>query len=261
MLEQLAEAVREAGGEGKQALPPMRMISRLEPMPLSFAQQRLWFLGQMEGVSATYHIPAALRLRGELDKEALKRSLDGIWERHEGLRSVFVAVEGEPRVELLPVEMGLPLLEHDVRGIGDAEAQLKELMRMEAQAPFDLKQGPLIRARLVRMEDEEHVLLVTQHHIVSDGWSMGILARELGRLYGAFSRGEENPLEPLGIQYPDYAAWQREWLKGNGCRSSASTGGRRWRMHRRCWSCRRIDRGRSSRVLPGVECRFAWTGS
>jgi len=214
MLEQLAEAVREAGGEGKQALEPMRMISRLEPMPLSFAQQRLWFLAQMEGVSATYHIPAALRLRGELDRGALKRSLDGIWERHEGLRSVFVVEEGEPRVELLPVEAGIPLLEHDLRGIGDAEEKLKELMMVEAQAPFDLKQGPLIRAHVVRMEEQEHVLLLTQHHIVSDGWSMGILARELGRLYGAFSRGEENPLEPLGIQYPDYAAWQREWLSG-----------------------------------------------
>ena len=136
-LEQLAEAVRVAGVEGKQeTLEPIVPISRVGAMPLSFAQQRLWFLGQMEGVSATYHIPAALRLRGELDREALKRSLDGIWERHEGLRSVFVAVEGEPRVELLPVEIGLPLLEHDLRGTRDAEAQLKELMRMEAQAPL-----------------------------------------------------------------------------------------------------------------------------
>ena len=187
-----------------------------------------------------------------MNAAVLQRSLDAIWVRHEGLRSVFVVEEGEPRVELLPVEMGLPLLEHDLRGIGDAEAKLKELMMAEAQAPFDLKRGPLIRARLVRMQEEEHVLLLTQHHIVSDGWSMGILARELGALYGAFSRGKENPLEPLGIQYPDYAAWQREWLRGSGCRSRASTGGRRWRMHRCCWSCRRIVRGRSSRVLPAV---------
>jgi amino acid adenylation domain-containing protein len=194
---------------------PISVVSRREGgLPLSFAQQRLWFLAQMEGVSATYHIPVALRLRGELDGEALKRSLDAIWARHEGVRSVFVAVEGEPRVELLPAETGLLLLEHDLRGIGDAEAKLKELMIAEAQAPFDLKRGPLIRTHLVRMEEEEHVLLLTQHHIVSDGRSMGVLARELGALYGAFSRGEENPLEPLGIQYPDYAAWQREWLRG-----------------------------------------------
>ena len=144
----------------------------------------------------------------------LKRSLDAIWARHEGLRSVFVAVEGEPRVELLPAEMGMPLLEHDLRGRGDAEEKLKELMMGEAQAPFDLRQGPLIRGRLIRLQEEEQILLLTQHHIVSDGWSMGILARELGTLYGAFRGGEENPLPPLGIQYPDYAAWQREWLRG-----------------------------------------------
>src|SRR5437588_10997150 len=183
-------------------------------MPLSYAQQRLWFLAQMEGGSVTYHLPAALRLQGELDREALKRSLEAIWTRHEGLRSVFVAVEGELRVELLPAETGLPLPEHDLRGAVDAEEQLQKLIFEEANAVFDLAQGPLIRAHLVRMAEEEHVLLLTQHHIVSDGWSMGILARELGTLYGAFSRGEESPLEPLGIQYPDYAAWQREWLSG-----------------------------------------------
>jgi amino acid adenylation domain-containing protein len=213
-LAQLAEAVRKAKAGKQEALEPIVPISRDGTMPLSFAQQRLWFLAQMEGVSVTYHIPVALRLRGELDKEALRRSLNGIWARHEGLRSMFVLVEGEPRVELLPAETGLPLEEHDLHGIGDAEEQLKELMLAETQAPFDLRQGPLIRGQLVRMQEEEHVLLVTQHHIVSDGWSMGILVRELGALYEAFSRGEENPLEPLGIQYPDYAAWQREWLRG-----------------------------------------------
>ena len=202
---------------------------------------------------SAYNLPAALCLRGEVNAAVLKRSLDAIWARHEGLRSVFVVEEGEPRVELLPVEMGLPLLEHDVRGARDAEAQLKELMRTEAQAPFDLKRGPLIRARLVRMQEEEHVLLLTQHHIVSDGWSMGILARELGALYGAFSRGEENPLEPLGIQYPDYAAWQREWLKGRAAAEAERVlAGGAGGMRRCCWSCRRIVRGRSSRALLAV---------
>jgi amino acid adenylation domain-containing protein len=198
----------------KMVTPIPVMSGRERGLPLSFAQQRLWFLAQMEGVSVTYHIPVALRLRGELDAAALKRSLDGIWKRHEGLRSVFVVVEGEPQVELLPEERGMPLLEHDLRGADDAQEQLQRLMEEEANGGFDLARGPLIRAQLVRMEEQEHILLVTQHHIVSDGWSMGILARELGTLYGAFIRGEENPLEPLGIQYPDYAAWQREWLKG-----------------------------------------------
>src|SRR5205807_5062639 len=112
------------------------------------------------------------------------------------------------------VERGVPLREHDLRGVVDAHEGLQRLMVEEVNAGFDLAQGPLIRAHLVRMQEQEHVLLLTQHHIVSDGWSMGILARELGTLYGAFSRGEESPLEPLGIQYPDYAAWQREWLSG-----------------------------------------------
>ena len=194
-LAQLAEAVKEAGHEG---LPPMAPISRLEPMPLSFTQQRLWFLAQMEGVSATYHIPIAHAAAGELDREALKRSLDAIWARHEGLRSVFVVKEGEPRVELLPVERGVPLLEHDLRGAVDAEERLQRLMVEEANAGFDLAQGPLIRARLVRVEEQEHVLLITQHHIVSDGWSIGVLMRELAALYGAFSRWREESVGAAG---------------------------------------------------------------
>ncbi len=198
----------------KMVTPISVVPSKERGLPLSFAQQRLWFLAQMEGVSVTYHIPVALRLRGELDREALKRSLDGLWARHEALRSVFVVVEGEPQVELLAVERGLPLLEHDLRGVVDANERLQGLMEEEANAGFDLARGPLIRAHLVRLQEQEHVLLLTQHHIVSDAWSMGLLARELGALYGAFSRGEENPLEPLVIQYPDYAAWQREWLTG-----------------------------------------------
>ena len=194
---------------------PISVVSgRERGLPLSFAQQRLWFLAQMKGVSVTYHIPVALQLRGELDREALKRSLDAIWARHEALRSVFVVVEGEPRVELLPVGTGLPLEEHDLREVVDAGERLQRLMAEAANAGFDLAQGPLIRTHLVRMQEEEHVLLLTQHHIVSDAWSMKVLAREFGALYGAFSRGEANPLEPLGIQYPDYAAWQREWLTG-----------------------------------------------
>jgi amino acid adenylation domain-containing protein len=208
-IRKLAHAVEQQTQDPtlKMATPISVLSGRERGLPLSFAQQRLWFLAQMEGVSVTYHIPVALRLWGELDVEALKRSLDAIWARHEGLRSVFVVVEGEPEVELLPVETGLPLEEHDLRGVVDADERLQGLMVEEANAGFDLARGPLIRAHLVRMQEEEHVLLLTQHHIVSDRWSMGVLARELGTLYGAFSHGEENPLEPLGIQYPDYAAW------------------------------------------------------
>ena len=211
----LSEAVREAGGgRATQAVLPMVSISRDQPMPLSFAQQRLWFLAQLDGVSATYHIPLSLRIRGALDSWALRRALDKVLARHEGLRSVFVEVDGEPQVRLLPVTTELPLIEHDLRGREDASVELARLGKEEARAPFDLTQGPLIRGRLVQLSEEDHVLLLTQHHIVSDGWSIGVLSRELSTLYQAFQQGQGNPLPPLAIQYPDYAAWQRAWLSG-----------------------------------------------
>ncbi|RVD66356.1 hypothetical protein EN751_38840, partial [Mesorhizobium sp. M4A.F.Ca.ET.029.04.2.1] len=167
--------------------------------------QRLWFLAQLDEGSTNYHIPLALRLRGVLDRVAWQRSLDRLFARHEALRSVFVAPEGKPRVEVLPADAGLPLVEHDLRDRPDAEAALSDLCREEAQTPFDLARGPLMRARLIRMSDEEHVFLLTQHHIVSDGWSMGVLMRELNSLYRAFVAGQDDPLPPLAIQYPDYA--------------------------------------------------------
>ena len=211
----LSEAVKEAGGgRATQAALPMVSISRDQPMPLSFAQQRLWFLAQWQGVSATYHIPVALRIRGALDGRALHCALDKVLARHEGLRSVFVEVDGEPQIRLLPAMTELPLIEHDLRGREDASVELARLGKEEARAPFDLTQGPLIRGRLVQLGEEDYVLLLTQHHIVSDGWSIGVLSRELSTLYRAFQQGQGNPLPPLAIQYPDYAAWQRAWLSG-----------------------------------------------
>src|SRR5438270_6276982 len=204
----------ESATYSKEGNSPLERIRDRKHIPASYPQEQLWLIQQLFPETSAYNLATALCLRGEVDARVLKRSLDAIWARHEGLRSVFVVVEGEPRVELLPAETGLPLPEHDLRGVTDAEAKLKEWMIVEAQAPFDLQRGPLIRGRLIRLQEQEYVLLLTQHHIVSDGWSMEVLARELGTLYGAFRRGEENPLEPLGIQYPDYAAWQREWLTG-----------------------------------------------
>jgi amino acid adenylation domain-containing protein len=193
---------------------PITKISRDAGLSLSFSQQALWFLSQSEDVSATYHIFAALRLRGNLDRSALRHSLDTIFARHEALRSIFVVVDGHPVVEILPSEMGLPLIEHDLQGAADVSEQLNQLKMEEAKVPFDLSKGPMIRGRLIRVDQQEHVLLLTRHHIVSDGWSMGVFARELGELYRAFSQGQPNPLAPLTIQYPDYAAWQRQWLTG-----------------------------------------------
>ncbi|WP_035688107.1 condensation domain-containing protein, partial [Bradyrhizobium sp. Cp5.3] len=209
-----ASIVDELSRSGSQDLPAIVAVSREAPLVPSFAQQRLWFLAQLDAASTTYHVPLAWRLRGVLDRRAWQRSLDGLLARHEALRSIFVASEGKPRVELLPPEGPLQVVEHDLRDRVDAEAALVELCKEEARTPFDLARGPLIRGRLIRMSDEEHVVLLTQHHIVSDGWSLGVLVRELSELYRAFEAGQDDPLPPLAIQYPDYAAWQRHWLSG-----------------------------------------------
>ncbi|WP_156438606.1 non-ribosomal peptide synthetase, partial [Bradyrhizobium valentinum] len=221
VLADLAESVVEMSPRGPQDLPAIVAVSRDAPLVLSFAQQRLWFLAQLDQGSTSYHMPLARRLQGALDRSVWQRSLDRLLARHEALRSVFVASEGEPRVEVLPKDAGLPVTEHDLRARGDADAALLELCREEARTPFDLARGPLIRGRLIRMSDEEHVLLLTQHHIVSDGWSLGVLARELSQLYRAFEAGQDDPLPPLAIQYPDYAAWQRRWLTGERLQSQA----------------------------------------
>src|SRR5689334_3860313 len=196
--------------------------SRDARLMLSFAQERLWFLSQLGEVGGTYHIPLGLALRGVLDAAAWRRSLDALVARHEALRSVFGSELGEARVELLPSTSGFALREHDLSNATDAARDLRALSEEEAHAPFDLARGPLIRGRLIRLGAEEHVFLLTQHHIVSDGWSMGVLMRELGALYRAFASGAENPLPTLEIQYPDYAEWQRQWLSGERLTTQAA---------------------------------------
>ena len=206
---------------GVQALPAIGRVSRAGPLLMSFGQQRLWFLAKL-GASATYHIPMVLRVRGLLEASALRKSLDRLVWRHESLRSVFLTEDGEPRVKLLPAESGFALVEEDVEDAPDAGEQLEAMSREEAEAPFDLERGPLLRGRLIRLGPEEHVLLLTQHHIVSDGWSMGVFTRELGALYEAYASGKEDPLPALEIQYPDYAAWQRAWLTGERLEAQAA---------------------------------------
>ncbi|HEX8317854.1 amino acid adenylation domain-containing protein [Longimicrobium sp.] len=194
---------------------PIVPVERGGRLALSFSQQRLWFLEQLGELGSTYHIPEQLRLRGALDRPALARALERIVARHESLRTVFVLVDGEPEQRILPVEeSGFALGEHDLRGEPHAEAQVERLVDREADAPFDLERGPLVRARLVRLADDDHLLLVTMHHVVADGWSMGVFNRELSTLYTAFSQGQPDPLAALPVQYADYAAWQRQWAEG-----------------------------------------------
>ncbi len=185
--------------------------------PLSFAQQRLWFLDQLTPGSAMYNIPAALRLQGRLDIEALHNALNAVIQRHESLRTVF-RVEGDEPVQVIQPELSLPLPVIDLTGAGntglDREASARKLAQAEAQAPFNLAEGPLLRASLVRLAEDEHLLLVNMHHIISDGWSIGVMLGEVARLYASFQQGEPPDLPPLPIQYADFAAWQRRYLQG-----------------------------------------------
>ncbi|WP_207309469.1 non-ribosomal peptide synthetase [Streptomyces kasugaensis] len=192
------------------------LADRAAPLALSFAQQRLWFLAQMQGASAAYHMPQAVRLRGPLDRAALARALDTLVARHEVLRTRLIPAAGAACQRIDPPGAGFPLRVHDLTGEADAEAALAALQREEATAPFDLARGPLARGRLVTLAEDHQVMLLTLHHIVSDGWSMGVLTREIGALYAAFRRGEPDPLPPLPVQYADYAAWQRQWLSDGG---------------------------------------------
>ncbi|HEX8693688.1 MAG TPA: amino acid adenylation domain-containing protein, partial [Longimicrobium sp.] len=211
----LADFARGVEAAARAELPEIEPADREGRLPLSFAQQRLWFLEQLGDAGAAYHIPARLRLKGELDRAALARALDRIVARHEALRTTFSADGGVPAQRIAPAEESrFALVEHDLGGHADAEGELGRLLAEEEAAPFDLERGPLIRGRLVRLAADDHVLLVTMHHVVSDGWSMGVLTRELGALYAAFRRGDPDPLPPLPVQYADYAAWQRRWVDG-----------------------------------------------
>lgn len=182
---------------------------------LSFAQQRLWFLDQLEPGSFVYNIPAGLRLKGLLNTVALEQGLAEILQRHENLRTSFATVEGQPR-QMISSPEPFTLLLVDLGQLPESErmAQVWQLATAEAQRPFDLAQAPLLRATLLRLGQEDHVLLLTMHHIVSDGWSMGIFFWELSTLYEAFSAGRPSPLPELPLQYVDFAIWQRQRLQG-----------------------------------------------
>jgi len=195
--------------------PALQRSTRRSQMPLSFAQLRLWFLNQLEPESSFYNCPTALRLSGPLNVSALERTLREIIARHEVLRTSFPARDGEPvQVIAEQVEFELPVTDLSALPESEREQAARRLAAEEAETSFDLSTGPLVRARLLRLAEAEHVALFTMHHIVSDGWSVGVLIKEVSQLYEAYSRGEESPLAELPIQYADYAVWQREWLTG-----------------------------------------------
>ena len=182
--------------------------------PLSFAQQRLWFLDQLQPNSSSYNVSWSIRMTGRLDCEALERSLNEIVQRHEVLRTTFSVDGGEP-VQVVAPFLRVPLPVIDLSDRHDREEQARRVAREEAQQPLDLNKGPLVRARLLRLEQDDHVLLLSMHHIIFDGWSRRILVRELATLYEAFSCGQASPLPAVALQYADYAVWQRRHLRGD----------------------------------------------
>lgn len=183
--------------------------------PASFAQQRLWFIDQLTPGSATYNIPSALRIRGDLDVEVLKSVVAEIVRRHETLRTRFVALRGEPQqVIQKQVKIELPVIDlTSVTGEQQRETEAMRLALEESQQPFDFQQAPLMRGKLLRLSAEEHVLLFTMHHIISDAWSVGVLVEEVTVLYDAFITGKPSPFQELPIQYADYSVWQRDCME------------------------------------------------
>jgi NRPS condensation-like uncharacterized protein len=198
---------------------PLHVIEKRKrhdlPAPLSFAQQRLWFLTQLDPHSAAFHIPVAVRLVGGLDTPLLEVSLNEVVKRHESLRTAFTEQKGEPVQIIAPVlRLNLPIVDLCLLDKAQREAEAKRLAVESARLAFDLERPPLMRAMLLRMGEQDHILLLTMHHIIADAWSIRVLIRETAEVYQAFSQGRRAKLPELPIQYADFASWQRNWLSG-----------------------------------------------
>ena len=209
------EFLVQANSDSNQESSGIPAADRSQPLVLSHAQQRLWFIEQLSPGSSTFHIPATLILTGILDYQALEGAMLALIQRHESLRSCFLSSEGQPYQEVHQIEkFEIPIESLVDTDPGEQDAVLKQKVEKEVRRSFDLTQSPLIRARLFKLDDNKHGLVVTMHHIITDGWSMAVFVREISALYAAQRFGVDAPLPELTIQYPDYAAWQRNWLQG-----------------------------------------------
>jgi amino acid adenylation domain-containing protein len=215
MLRLRKKAAQKAPEEGGLPTIPRAPRENLEELPLSFAQQRMWFLDQWQPGNPVYNIPAAVRLSGTLDTAAFAGALREIVRRHEALRTAFPEVDGRPVQVIAPQpDLNVPLVDLGVLPEAERALEIRRLIEAEARASFDLVTGPLIRAALLRIGDREHVVLVNLHHIVADGWSVNVLIGELAAIYGAWRERRPHGLPELPIQYADFAVWQRGWLQG-----------------------------------------------
>ena len=253
----LAEAVEKARGLGVER-GPIEPAPREGELPLSYAQQRLWFIDQLEPGSAAYNIPSSCEVERNAQCSGPGQIFSEIVRRHEALRTSFPTVDGKPAqriAEASPVP--LPIV--DLSGLSPKPAgrTAERLGREEAARPFDLARGPLLRTALIRQSADEHVALQTMHHVVSDGWSMGVLNREVRRLYRAYSEGRPSPLDELPVQYADYARWQRQWLEGERLDRQLPTGGSSCEARRRLWNCPPIIPARRSRPIAARVKRCA----
>jgi len=218
LVERKAEIIaflREAATAVRSGPPPLLPVPRDGKLPLSFAQQRMWVLDQLAPGDSRYNIPLSVRIRGRLQVAALRESLREITRRHEVMRTTFPNLDGYP-VQIISRDTlpDAPLIDLSELSGSDREAQTRRLATEEASRPFDLARGPLLRASLLRLGDDDHVLLLSMHHIISDGWSMGVFVEEFAKLYEAFTRGNRSPLAELPVQYADFASWERQWLQG-----------------------------------------------
>ena len=212
---ELIALLHGANSQFNGAVPQLVPMSRDRVLPLSFAQQRLWFLDRLVPGNPFYNVPFSVRLQGKLDCLALKQAFNAIVQRHEALRTNFVNVNGQP-AQIISANFNVSLPIVDLRHLPAKERELAagQIATESAQQPFNLATDSLLRVKLLQLDQTEYILLVNLHHIVSDGWSLGVLVRELSALYTAFSTNQSSPLPQLPIQYADFAQWQRQWLQG-----------------------------------------------
>ena len=253
----LAQAVEEELQKAQGlAIPPLTRRGNGGPAPLSFSQQRLWFMDQLQPLNPFYNVVAAVRLTGALDVEALRRACDEIARRHEALRTVF-ALQGEDPVQVVqpPVSLELPL--DDLRSFSGEEGRAEAVRRVSADAnrPFDLGRGPLVRCRLLRLGEEEHVMTLVLHHIIADGWSIGVFVREVVLLYQSYSEGRPLLCPSSPCSTPTSPPGNADGSRGRSWSPSSPTGGSNWRTRRPCSSSGPTTRGRPCRASGGAAAR------